>query len=163
MAMNWPWGPHKFASIQLTCDCDCNPDATSITATSITASTRPLSFIMATFNDNFIMNTTYHDYLAILKGARNGFVYGVKVRFPHALVMSILFGRGRFVLLILFPLNPSNWFHQLFVHISLLAGCLFQLERPCQSYFQGDQAACLQSRQICNTIQSFPVDSEEGK
>ena len=100
MAMNWPWGPHKFASIQLTCDCDCNPDATSITATSITASTRPLSFIMATFNDNFIMNTTYHDYLAILKGARNGFVYGVKVRFPHALVMSILFGRGRFVLFI---------------------------------------------------------------
>jgi peroxisomal membrane protein 4 len=36
----------------------------------------------------------FHDYLAILKGARNGFVYGVKVRFPHALLMSILFGRG---------------------------------------------------------------------
>lgn len=35
-----------------------------------------------------------HDYLAILKGARNGFVYGVKIRFPHAVVMSILFGRG---------------------------------------------------------------------
>jgi len=36
----------------------------------------------------------YHDYLAILKGARNGLVYGVKIRFPHALLMSILFGRG---------------------------------------------------------------------
>ena len=36
----------------------------------------------------------FHDYLAILKGARNGFVYGVKVRFPHALIMAILFGRG---------------------------------------------------------------------
>ncbi|QRV86587.1 mitochondrial import inner membrane translocase subunit TIM17 [Ceratobasidium sp. AG-Ba] len=35
-----------------------------------------------------------HDYLAILKGARNGFVYGVKIRFPHALLMAILFGRG---------------------------------------------------------------------
>jgi len=35
-----------------------------------------------------------HDYLAILKGARNGLVYGVKVRFPHALIMAILFGRG---------------------------------------------------------------------
>ncbi|KAJ7597694.1 peroxisomal membrane protein 4 [Mycena floridula] len=34
------------------------------------------------------------EYLAILKGARNGFVYGVKVRLPHALVMSVLFGRG---------------------------------------------------------------------
>ncbi|KAK0233367.1 Tim17/Tim22/Tim23/Pmp24 family-domain-containing protein [Armillaria fumosa] len=41
-----------------------------------------------------VNNPAYHDYLAILKGARNGFVYGVKVRFPHALVMSILFGRG---------------------------------------------------------------------
>ncbi|KAI0005455.1 peroxisomal membrane protein 4 [Russula compacta] len=39
-------------------------------------------------------NPRYHDYLAILKGARNGFVYGVKVRFPHALIMAILFGRG---------------------------------------------------------------------
>lgn len=32
--------------------------------------------------------------ICVPKGARNGFVYGVKVRFPHALVMSILFGRG---------------------------------------------------------------------
>ncbi|KAF5382891.1 hypothetical protein D9757_006290 [Collybiopsis confluens] len=40
--------------------------------------------------DNFILDPAFHDYLAILKGARNGFVYGVKVRFPHALVMSIL-------------------------------------------------------------------------
>jgi len=48
---------------------------------------------LALIND-IISNPAYHDYLAILKGARNGFVYGVKVRFPHALVMSILFGRG---------------------------------------------------------------------
>jgi len=41
-----------------------------------------------------ITNPAYHDYLAILKGTRNGFVYGAKVRFPHALVMSILFGHG---------------------------------------------------------------------
>jgi peroxisomal membrane protein 4 len=41
-----------------------------------------------------ITNPDFHDYLAILKGARNGFVYGVKVRFPHALIMAILFGRG---------------------------------------------------------------------
>ncbi|KAJ7071530.1 Tim17/Tim22/Tim23/Pmp24 family-domain-containing protein [Mycena amicta] len=44
--------------------------------------------------DDIIHNPAYQPYLAILKGARNGFVYGVKVRFPHALVMSILFGRG---------------------------------------------------------------------
>jgi len=39
----------------------------------------------------------YHDYLAILKGARNGLVYGFKVRFPHALIMAILFGRGDWI------------------------------------------------------------------
>jgi len=52
-------------------------------------STTSLAFI-----NEIITNPVYHDFLAILKGARNGFVYGVKVRFPHALVMSILFGRG---------------------------------------------------------------------
>ncbi|KAH9937435.1 peroxisomal membrane protein 4 [Fomitopsis serialis] len=41
-----------------------------------------------------LADPAYHDYLAIVKGARNGFVYGVKVRFPHALIMAILFGRG---------------------------------------------------------------------
>jgi peroxisomal membrane protein 4 len=43
---------------------------------------------------HIISNPAYHDYLGILKGARNGFVYGVKIRFPHALIMAILFGRG---------------------------------------------------------------------
>ncbi|KIM57028.1 hypothetical protein SCLCIDRAFT_1219868 [Scleroderma citrinum Foug A] len=42
----------------------------------------------------WLLNPAFHEYLAILKGARNGFVYGVKVRLPHALIMAILFGRG---------------------------------------------------------------------
>ncbi|KZV77555.1 peroxisomal membrane protein 4 [Peniophora sp. CONT] len=41
-----------------------------------------------------IVDPAYHEYFAILKGARNGLVYGAKVRFPHALIMAILFGRG---------------------------------------------------------------------
>ena len=45
--------------------------------------------------ESFINDPIFHDYLAILKGARNGFVYGVKVRLPHALVMSVLFGKGK--------------------------------------------------------------------
>jgi len=48
---------------------------------------------MSTIQD-IISNPAFQEYLAILKGARNGFVYGVKVRFPHALIMAILFGRG---------------------------------------------------------------------
>lgn len=39
-------------------------------------------------------NPAFHEYLAVLKGARNGAVYGAKIRFPHAVVMAILFGRG---------------------------------------------------------------------
>ncbi|XP_076427063.1 peroxisomal membrane protein 4 isoform X3 [Peromyscus maniculatus bairdii] len=37
----------------------------------------------------------YHAVLAILKGLRNGAVYGVKIRAPHALVMTFLFRSGR--------------------------------------------------------------------
>ncbi|NXP69834.1 PXMP4 protein, partial [Ramphastos sulfuratus] len=36
----------------------------------------------------------YHAALAVLKGFRNGAVYGAKVRAPHALVMTFLFKSG---------------------------------------------------------------------
>jgi peroxisomal membrane protein 4 len=36
--------------------------------------------------EGVILNPKYADYLALLKAARNGAVYGAKVRFPHALV-----------------------------------------------------------------------------
>ncbi|WFC96587.1 hypothetical protein MBRA1_003248 [Malassezia brasiliensis] len=42
----------------------------------------------------FILNPANHDVLSIVKGARNGLVYGAKIRFPHALVMVFLFGSG---------------------------------------------------------------------
>ncbi|VDL78743.1 unnamed protein product [Nippostrongylus brasiliensis] len=38
-----------------------------------------------------------HFLLAALKGLRNGAVYGVRIRAPHALVMVFLFGEGTFV------------------------------------------------------------------
>ncbi|KAI9282557.1 peroxisomal membrane protein 4 [Sporodiniella umbellata] len=40
------------------------------------------------------LDPRYHDLLSILKGFRSGIVYGAKVRFPHALVMTILFKTG---------------------------------------------------------------------
>ncbi|KAJ1905129.1 hypothetical protein IWQ60_012340 [Tieghemiomyces parasiticus] len=40
------------------------------------------------------LDPRYHDVLAILKGLRNGLVYGAKIRFPHALVMTFLFRSG---------------------------------------------------------------------
>ncbi|SHO78032.1 Uncharacterized protein MSYG_2374 [Malassezia sympodialis ATCC 42132] len=42
----------------------------------------------------FVLDPAHHDVLAIVKGARNGLVYGAKIRFPHALVMVTLFGSG---------------------------------------------------------------------
>ncbi|ELU14544.1 hypothetical protein CAPTEDRAFT_114139 [Capitella teleta] len=36
----------------------------------------------------------YHTILSIIKGFRNGVVYGSKIRFPHALVMTLLFKGG---------------------------------------------------------------------
>ncbi len=41
-----------------------------------------------------ILDPAHHDLLAIVKAARNGAVYGAKVRFPHALVMVFLFRSG---------------------------------------------------------------------
>jgi peroxisomal membrane protein 4 len=40
-------------------------------------------------------NDDLRPLLAIVKGFRNGAVYGAKIRFPHALVMTFLFRGGR--------------------------------------------------------------------
>ncbi|RHZ69323.1 hypothetical protein Glove_284g82 [Diversispora epigaea] len=45
---------------------------------------------------HFINNPEHHDVLAIIKGFRNGAVYGAKIRFPHALVMTFLFRNESF-------------------------------------------------------------------
>lgn len=40
--------------------------------------------------------TLIEDLLSIIRGFRNGFIYGARIRFPHALVMTILFNRSSF-------------------------------------------------------------------
>jgi len=42
----------------------------------------------------FLLNPQYAELLAIVKAARNGAVYGTKIRFPHAIVMIFLFRSG---------------------------------------------------------------------
>ncbi|XP_037352651.1 peroxisomal membrane protein 4 [Talpa occidentalis] len=44
--------------------------------------------------NELLRNRRYHAALAVLKGFRNGAVYGVKIRAPHALVMTFLFRNG---------------------------------------------------------------------
>jgi hypothetical protein len=36
--------------------------------------------------ERIVLDPKYHDVLTLVKGVRNGIVYGSKVRFPHALV-----------------------------------------------------------------------------
>ena len=60
---------------------------------------RFLAMLPATI-DNYltqvINSPQYHDILSILKGFRNGLVYGAKIRAPHAFVMTFLFRTGSF-------------------------------------------------------------------
>lgn len=51
----------------------------------------PPMFIDSATANKFVNNPLFHDALAIVKGLRNGLVYGAKIRFPHALVMTFLF------------------------------------------------------------------------
>ena len=43
---------------------------------------------------NILLDPNYHLPLSLIKGLRNGLVYGTKIRFPHALVMALLFRPG---------------------------------------------------------------------
>jgi len=45
-------------------------------------------------SNRIILNPQYAELLSLVKAARNGIVYGAKVRFPHALVMVFLFRSG---------------------------------------------------------------------
>lgn len=44
--------------------------------------------------DRALANPDWKFLLSAIKGLRNGAVYGVKIRLPHALVMTFLFGKG---------------------------------------------------------------------
>ncbi|KAF6529511.1 hypothetical protein HZS61_000823 [Fusarium oxysporum f. sp. conglutinans] len=46
--------------------------------------------------EEIVKDPRYHDLLSLVKTARNGIIYGTKVRFPHALVMVFLFRSGTF-------------------------------------------------------------------
>jgi hypothetical protein len=48
--------------------------------------------------EEIVKDPAYRDVLSLVKTARNGAVYGAKVRFPHALVMIFLFRSGTYVL-----------------------------------------------------------------
>jgi len=63
-------------------------------ALNLEADAMPSTDIIIEAIDKIILDPRYADFLAVLKAARNGAVYGAKVRFPHALVMIFLFRSG---------------------------------------------------------------------
>lgn len=76
----------------------------------------------------------YHTALAVLKGFRNGAVYGAKIRAPHALVMTFLFRSGSF--------QEKLWaiLRATYTHSSNLACFVFTYKALCalQAYLQGE-------------------------
>ncbi|KAK3764338.1 hypothetical protein RRG08_067012 [Elysia crispata] len=52
-----------------------------------------MAALIDTINSILVSGENKH-ILAAIKGLRNGIVYGAKIRFPHALVMTFLFKRG---------------------------------------------------------------------
>ncbi|KAK2173023.1 hypothetical protein NP493_910g00026 [Ridgeia piscesae] len=47
--------------------------------------------------DRILTSGKYKSVLSLIKGFRNGAVYGAKIRLPHALVITFLFGQGPLV------------------------------------------------------------------
>ncbi|KAI8815067.1 Tim17/Tim22/Tim23/Pmp24 family-domain-containing protein [Cladochytrium replicatum] len=65
--------------------------------------------------NTIISNPDYADLFSIIKGFRNGAVYGAKIRFPHALVMTFMFRQGSL------PVKMRAIFKATFTHSRNLA------------------------------------------
>ncbi|KAF9351345.1 hypothetical protein BGX26_010637 [Mortierella sp. AD094] len=92
----------------------------------------------------FILTPEYHDLLSIVKGFRNGLVYGAKIRFPHALVMTLLFRRSNFKDMATFVLKATRqharnlaFFATIYKTLLILQRRIHGKERPMDSFLAG--------------------------
>ncbi|KAF9362583.1 MAG: Tim17/Tim22/Tim23/Pmp24 family-domain-containing protein [Benniella sp.] len=92
----------------------------------------------------FILTPEYHDFLSIVKGFRNGLVYGAKIRFPHALVMTLLFRRSNFKDMATFVLKATRqharnlaFFCTIYKTLLILQRRMHGKERPLDSFIAG--------------------------
>ncbi|XP_004612621.1 peroxisomal membrane protein 4 [Sorex araneus] len=86
--------------------------------------------------NTLLRNRRYHAALAVLKGFRNGAVYGAKIRAPHALVMTFLFRSGSLreklrAILQATYIHSRNLACFVFIYKSL---CALQLKAQGQTY-----------------------------
>ncbi|GJJ69968.1 peroxisomal membrane protein 4 [Entomortierella parvispora] len=92
----------------------------------------------------FILTPEYHDILSIVKGFRNGLVYGAKIRFPHALVMTLLFRRSNFKDMSHFVLKATRqharnlaFFATIYKTLLIVQRRMHGKERPLDSFLAG--------------------------
>ncbi|KAG0065065.1 hypothetical protein BGZ89_008629, partial [Linnemannia elongata] len=78
----------------------------------------------------FILTPEYHDLLSIVKGFRNGLVYGAKIRFPHALVMTLLFRRSKHA-------KNLAFFATIYKTLLIVQRRMHGKERPMDSFLAG--------------------------
>ncbi|KAF9954773.1 hypothetical protein BGZ65_003825, partial [Modicella reniformis] len=92
----------------------------------------------------FILTPEYHDFLSVVKGFRNGLVYGAKIRFPHALVMTLLFRRTNFKDMSTFVLKATRqharnlaFFATIYKTLLILQRRMHGKQRPLDSFVAG--------------------------
>lgn len=92
----------------------------------------PIRALLLAVNE-LLRKRRYHTTLALLKGFRNGAVYGAKIRAPHALVMTFLFHSGSLQEKLRAILQAT------YTHSSCLACFVFIYKGLCtlQSHVQG--------------------------
>lgn len=104
-----------------------------------------------------LQDPKYHALFSIVKGFRNGLVYGAKVRFPHSVVMTFLFHKGSLREKITFILQAT------YQHARNLAICasLYRLLMTLLSKLQGGKKSwhTFLSAFVCGYI----VFGEENK
>ena len=100
--------------------------------------------ILAHSVDNFLNNPSYHSPLTLIKGLRQGLVYGAKIRFAHSLVQAFLFReepwpeRIRFIFRMSYDHAKSLGLFVLFYKIlRKLLSSVFRLSKPWRAFICG--------------------------
>uniref|UniRef100_H2ZAT1 Peroxisomal membrane protein 4 n=1 Tax=Ciona savignyi TaxID=51511 RepID=H2ZAT1_CIOSA len=107
--------------------------------------------------NQILQSGKHQDILSLIKAIRNGIAYGIKIRFPHALVMTFLFKDGPFFLLFfdITFLSLFSKFYSIFVskqiNMYLLSRIIFGLCRL------GAERGCLPSEENMKGVKIFPV------
>lgn len=94
--------------------------------------------------NSFLNNPSYHSTLSLIKGLRQGIVYGAKIRFAHSLVQAFLFRREpwseriRFIIRMTY-IHAKNLGLFVFFYktLRLIVSSVFDLSKPWSTFICG--------------------------